>query len=119
MLNAPHADHSSVNLLANARAAQDLRTCFPALRRVVAKAVETDQVAPSLAATLEYVKVVSGTDLPTSFYEAELDYFGAHMFDKKGDRDEKVRKPMEGKHHFEWKPATSQKETYGKAGSLL
>jgi 6-phosphogluconate dehydrogenase len=21
---------------------------------------------------------------------------------------------MEGKHHFEWKPATSQKEQYGK-----
>ena len=34
--------------------------------------------------------------------------------DKKGDNDPEVKKPMEGKHHFEWKPATSQKETYGK-----
>jgi 6-phosphogluconate dehydrogenase len=84
---------------------------------VVAKAVETDQVAPALSATLEYLKVVTGTDLPTSFYEAELDYFGSHMFDKKGDQDEEVKKPMEGKHHFEWKPSVSQKETYGYTGT--
>jgi 6-phosphogluconate dehydrogenase len=52
--------------------------------------------------------------LPTSFYEAELDYFGSHMFDKRSDKSKDVKKPMEGKHHFEWKPATSQKEEYGK-----
>jgi 6-phosphogluconate dehydrogenase len=94
--------------------AKDIKKTFPALRRIVAKAVETDQVVPALSASLEYFKVSTGTDLPTSFYEAELDYFGSHMFDKKGDQDAQVKKPMEGKHHFEWKPATSQKETYGK-----
>jgi 6-phosphogluconate dehydrogenase len=103
-----------LNLNFSPRVAEDIRNCFPALRRVVAKAVETDQVAPAMSATLEYFKVASGTDLPTSFYEAELDYFGSHMFDKRGDADPQVKKPMEGKHHFEWKPATSQKEEYGK-----
>ncbi|KAI2474719.1 6-phosphogluconate dehydrogenase decarboxylating [Pyrenophora tritici-repentis] len=103
-----------LNLNFSTRVAKDVKNCFPALRRVVAKAVETDQVVPAISATLEYFKVASGTDLPTSFYEAELDYFGSHMFDKKGDKDSNVKKPMEGKHHFEWKPATSQKELYGK-----
>jgi 6-phosphogluconate dehydrogenase len=103
-----------LNLNFSPRVAKDVKTCFPALRRVVVKAVETDQVIPAISATLEYFKVASGTDLPTSFYEAELDYFGSHMFDKRGDNDKNVKKPMEGKHHFEWKPATSQKEQYGK-----
>jgi 6-phosphogluconate dehydrogenase len=103
-----------LNLLHSSRVAKDIQNCFPALRRIVAKAVGTDQVAPALSATLEYFKVTTGTDLPTSFYEAELDYFGSHMFDKKGDQDGQAKKPMEGKHHFEWKPATSQTEEYGK-----
>ena len=34
--------------------------------------------------------------------EAELDYFGAHMFDLK---TEGPGKPEKGSHHFEWKPA--------------
>lgn len=38
-----------------------------------------------------------------SFYEAELDYFGHHMFDKKGE--EEIEGPTEGKHYYEWKPA--------------
>jgi 6-phosphogluconate dehydrogenase len=105
---------SDLNLNFSSVVAKDIKKCFPALRRVVAKAIETDQVAPALSATLEYFKISTGTDLPTSFYEAELDYFGSHMFDKKGDTDEQVKKPMEGKYHFEWKPATSQKEVYGK-----
>lgn len=119
MLQAPNANYSTINLLSTNRAAKDIRSCYGSLRRIVAKSVETDQVVPALSATLEYFKVVTGTDLPTSFYEAELDYFGSHMFDKKGDQDKQVKKPMEGKHHFEWKPATSQKEVYGYIGSKL
>ncbi|KAF2743766.1 6-phosphogluconate dehydrogenase-like protein [Sporormia fimetaria CBS 119925] len=99
--------------LYNQRMMEEVRKSYPSLRRVVAKAVETDQVIPALSSTLEYFKVVTGTDLPTSFYDAELDYFGSHMFDKKGE--EGTEKPEEGKHHFEWKPAKSQKETYGKS----
>jgi len=112
LLNKPSS--SDLNLNLSKRVAQDAKNCFPALRRVIAKAVETDQVVPALSTTLDYFKVITGTDLPTSFYEAELDYFGSHMFDKKGDQDENVKKPMEGKHHFEWRPAKSQEEEYGK-----
>lgn len=118
VLKAPSANHSTINLQHDARTAKDIRNCFPALRRVLAKAVETDQIAPALNASLEYFKVVSGVDLPTAFYEAELDYFGSHMFDKKGDEDKEVKKPMEGKHHFEWKPAVSQGEAYGEGSKL-
>jgi 6-phosphogluconate dehydrogenase len=112
----PSSDDLNLNF--STRVAQDIRKCFPALRRVVAKGVETDQVLPAISATLEYFKVASGTDLPTSFYEAELDYFGSHMFDKKTDMEQQVKKPMEGKHHFEWKPATSQKSENGKTHKL-
>ena len=43
------------------------------------------------------------TELPTSFYEAELDCCGKHMYDRKGnDLDVKLR---EGKYQFAWKPA--------------
>ncbi|KAF2678915.1 6-phosphogluconate dehydrogenase-like protein [Lentithecium fluviatile CBS 122367] len=118
VLKAPSVNASSIHLQHDARTARDIRNAYPSLRRVVAKAVETDQVAPALSVTLEYFKVIAGTDLPTVFYEAELDYFGSHMYDKKGDSDAQVKKPVEGKHHFEWKPAVSQAEACGKGKKL-
>ena len=45
----------------------------------------------------------TSTDLPTNFYEAQLDYFGSHMYDKRGE--DEAGTPGEGKYHFEWKPA--------------
>ncbi|KAF2502538.1 6-phosphogluconate dehydrogenase-like protein [Lophium mytilinum] len=96
----------SLNLLFNDRVVRDIRNSMDNLRKVVAKGVETDQVIPTLSASLEYFKIATGTNLPTSFYEAELDYFGAHMFDKKGE--EGIGGPTEGKHHFEWKPARTK-----------
>jgi 6-phosphogluconate dehydrogenase len=107
---------NDVNLLFNPRTMEDVKKTYASLKKVVVKAVETDQVAPALSTTLEYFKIVTGTDLPTEFYEAELDYFGSHMFDKKGDKD--VGGPTEGKHHFEWRPARSQKGEYGKVSKL-
>ena len=68
----------------------------------MARCVEANAVIPSLSATLEFVKYSGNTVLPTQFYEAELDYFGKHMFDVKG---EPAGEPVTGKHHFEWKPA--------------
>jgi 6-phosphogluconate dehydrogenase len=114
LLSAPKP--ADVNLLFSERAMKDVRNTYPCLRKVVAKVVETDQVAPALSASLEYFKVVTGTDLPTSFYEAELDYFGSHMFDKKGE--EGTEGPTEGRHHFEWRPARSQEKEYGKVFKL-
>ncbi|KAK5165826.1 uncharacterized protein LTR77_008749 [Saxophila tyrrhenica] len=92
-----------VNPLTDPTFASELKKMYPALKRVVMKAMEADQVVPSLSASLEYLKYMTSTELPTSFYEAELDYFGAHNYDRKGEDPE--GKPETGRQHFEWKPA--------------
>lgn len=95
----PHAD---VDLLHSERIAKELAKAFPSLKEIVAKGVEHNSIIPSLSATLEFLKYSTNTILPTQFYEAQLDYFGKHMFDLKS---EAAGKPETGKHHFEWKLA--------------
>ncbi|KAL8768929.1 MAG: hypothetical protein Q9209_004984 [Squamulea sp. 1 TL-2023] len=95
----PHAD---LDLLHNERIVQELKNAFPALKEVVSKGVEHNTIVPSLSATLEFLKYSTSTILPTQFYEAQMDYFGKHMFDLKS---EPAGKPVTGKHHFEWKLA--------------
>ncbi|KAI9847678.1 MAG: hypothetical protein M1837_001926 [Sclerophora amabilis] len=90
------------NLLFESRVAEELKGGFASLKRIVAKAVEVNAIIPSLSATLDWLKYSGNVDLPTSFYEAELDFFGKHMFDL---RSENAGEPVTGKHHFEWKPA--------------
>ena len=92
-----------INPLYDPSVAKELKDGYSALKSVVLRATEADHVIPSLSSTLEYLKYTTSTDLPTSFYEAELDYFGKHMFDKKGDDPNGL--PETGKYHFEWKPA--------------
>jgi len=93
----------TINLLLQPTVMTEMRDALPSLREVVKAGVANDWVVPSLGASLEYVKYQTGTDLPTAFYEAELDFFGKHMFDKKGEKG--TGAPTEGKHHFEWRPA--------------
>jgi 6-phosphogluconate dehydrogenase len=69
-----------------------LKKGFPALKRIVLKAVESDVNVPSLSATLEWIKYIGRKELPTQFMEAELDLFGAHSFDLKGENAEGVKK---------------------------
>lgn len=95
----PSADK---DLLHSPHITQELKNSFPALKEIVAKGVQHNAIMPSLSATLEFLKYSTNTVLPTQFYEAQLDYFGKHMFDLKS---EPVGKPETGKHHFEWKPA--------------
>ena len=90
------------DLLHNEIIAQELKSNFGALKKVVAVGVETNALIPSMSATLEYLKYSVNTILPTQFYEAQLDYFGKHMFDLKS---EPAGEPVTGKHHYEWKPA--------------
>ena len=108
MVNFTGEHDPDVNLLHYAKTTSHIQAAAPALRNVVAKAVETDQPVPALSASLEYFKMVTGTNLPTAFHEAQLDYFGCHKFDTIGDTD--VGAPTKGRHHFEWHPATSQRE---------
>jgi len=93
----------TMNLLFEPAVARELKDGLPSLRRVVAKAVMGDHIVPALSGSLEYIKYQTNTNLPTQFYEAELDFFGNHMFDKKGE--EGTGGPTEGRHHFEWRPA--------------
>ncbi|KAG8622981.1 hypothetical protein KVT40_007957 [Elsinoe batatas] len=90
------------NMLYQKPIADELVRCKPALQRVVGQAVTHDHVVPAISASLEYLKYETGLELPTQFYEAELDYFGKHMYDRK-DKDNEL--PEQGKYHFEWKPA--------------
>lgn len=90
------------NLPAHPTIASDMTTTYGSLKTVVLKGVEADHNVPALSAALEYYKYSGYTDMPTSFQEAQLDYFGEHMFDLKRDGP---GEPVTGKHHFEWKPA--------------
>lgn len=103
VLEARNADHLTINSLSNNRVASSIRNCYPSFHRVVRKSCgdrSSRPSGPALSATLENLKVVTGTDLSTSFYGAELDHLGVHMLYKKGDHDEEVNKPIGGKHHL-------------------
>ncbi|KAK3634601.1 hypothetical protein LTR56_015181 [Elasticomyces elasticus] len=103
LLQPMYKNGNATNPLLNNSIAEDLNRGFPHLRTVVAKAVEGDHVVPALSATLEYLKYQTSTALPTNFYEAQLDYFGKHMYDVKGE--DEAGQPETGKAHWEWKPA--------------
>lgn len=83
----------------------ELSQHFPALKEVVLRATETDQYVPSLSASLEYLKYCGGRMLPTAFMEAEMDFFGAHSYDRPGASGEDPGKTKKGAHHYEWRPA--------------
>jgi len=96
--------HKNHNLLYEPTIVSDLKTGFESLKKIVLKGVEKNAIIPSMSATLEYLKYSGNLELPTQFYEAELDYFGKHMYDSK-TLDKGPGKPETGKRHFEWKPA--------------
>ncbi|KXX80065.1 6-phosphogluconate dehydrogenase, decarboxylating [Madurella mycetomatis] len=95
------------NLLSDGTIAYELQQAYPALKTVVVQALEADLHVPVLSASLEFYKYSSSANLPTTFEEAQLDYFGAHMFDLKADEP---GQPVTGSHHFEWEPAKGIKE---------
>ena len=59
----------------------------------------------TLSSTLEYLKYEAGEMLPTRFMEAEMDFFGAHGFDRPGVDKEDPGEAKKGAHHYEWRPA--------------
>lgn len=95
-------DHDDDDILSNKEVGDELSKNFPALKNVVLKSIEADMYIPAISQSLEFYKYSGSTDLPTQFMEAELDYFGAHMFDLK---EGPPGKPQTGSQHFEWKPA--------------
>lgn len=95
-------NHDGKDLLDHREIEAPLKENYPALKRVVLRAIEADAPVPSLSASLEYLKYIASTELPTQFMVAQMDYFGAHKFDLKSAEPEK---PVTGQYHFEWKPA--------------
>ncbi|TRX95380.1 hypothetical protein FHL15_003711 [Xylaria flabelliformis] len=89
-------DHDLDDILGNEEVGNELSGNYQATKKVVLKAVEADLFVPSISQTLEYYK-----------YETSLDYFGAHMFEKKNDPMRGVEK---GDHHYEWKPAKGKSD---------
>lgn len=82
--------------------AKELAGTYQAVKKLYSFAIEADAVAPAIGATLEWMKAVSGKNLPTDFEEMELDYFGHHNYDIKGQAEPGHEK---GKHHTEFAPA--------------
>jgi 6-phosphogluconate dehydrogenase len=84
---------------------QALQAHYPALKNIVLKGTEWDAVIPSLSSSLEYLKYAGSTALPTQFMEAEMDFFGAHAYDRPHVEGEDPGKAKKGAHHYEWRPA--------------
>jgi 6-phosphogluconate dehydrogenase len=93
-------DEPLSNILLSKPVAADIEKYYAKLKRIVLIAIEYGANIPALSASLEYFKYVSSTNLPTTFMEAELDYFGAHAYDLKSEHAMNIKK---GPHHYEWK----------------
>ncbi|KAJ5506477.1 6-phosphogluconate dehydrogenase C-terminal [Penicillium expansum] len=106
LLQPPLAAHNEVtNTKFVDAVAHELRQNFHSLKQVVMEGTMFDQYIPALSATLEYLKYEGGLALPTKFMEAQLDYFGAHNYNKPGIPGEDPGPVYKGPHHYEWLPA--------------
>lgn len=85
--------------------ARELQQSYHALKEIVVEGTKSDLYLPAISSTLEYLKYVGRTMLPTEFMEAEMDYFGAHSYNKPGVRGEDPGPVAKGPHHYEWEPA--------------
>ncbi|KAI1479749.1 6-phosphogluconate dehydrogenase, decarboxylating [Daldinia eschscholtzii] len=100
-----NANEPIMNMKLIDEVAADLRKNFDALKQITLKAIEWDNYVPAISASLEYIKYVGGGMLATQFMEAEMDFFGAHAYDRPNVRGEDPGKPSKGAHHYEWRPA--------------
>ncbi|KAJ5982017.1 hypothetical protein N7451_012117 [Penicillium sp. IBT 35674x] len=73
-------DHQLTNMKFVGRVSQELQQNYAAIKDVVVTGASFDHYVPAISSTLEYMKYVGGTKLPTQFTEAEMDYFGAHSY---------------------------------------
>lgn len=85
LFQASYAEGQHTHLLCAPLIAQEARDHQPFLKKIVLQSITADAHVPCLSATLEYLKYMSSTDLPTSFTEAQLDSFGAHGYDLKSE----------------------------------
>ncbi|KAE8144838.1 6-phosphogluconate dehydrogenase [Aspergillus avenaceus] len=81
--------------------ARELNHSFDSLKKIVVDATVSDQYIPAISATLEYLKYAAGTTLPTQFMEAQMDFFGAHSYNKPGVPGEDPGPVKKGPHHYD------------------
>lgn len=85
--------------------AQDLHKSYSSLKEICIAAIDSDHHIPAISSTLEYLKYVGSTNLPTKFMEAQMDLFGAHGYNLPGVPGEDPGPVGKGAHHYEWRPA--------------
>lgn len=85
--------------------AREFHKNYEPLKEIVIEGTRSEQYLPAMSASLEYLKYEGGLTLPTKFMEAEMDYFGAHAYNKPGIPGEDPGPVKKGPHHYEWKPA--------------
>jgi len=95
-------DEQIMNMKLIKEVAEDLKLSYEPIKRIVQIGVDIDAIIPAFAATLDYLKIVGCTSLPTQFMEAQMDFFGAHAYDLPSEGPGKASK---GQHHYEWRPA--------------
>ncbi|KAL4804314.1 nucleoside phosphorylase domain-containing protein [Aspergillus unguis] len=66
------------------KVSQELNKTYTSLKEIVIASTDSDHYIPAISATLEYLKYTGGTNLPTKFMEAEMDFFGAHSYNLPG-----------------------------------
>ncbi|KGO67568.1 Fibritin/6-phosphogluconate dehydrogenase, C-terminal extension [Penicillium italicum] len=101
-------DHHWTNLKHSEEVAKELHRTFSSLKEVVVQGTLSDQYIPATSASLEYLKYAGGTSLPTKFMEGQMDFFGAHGYNKPGVPGEDPGPVGKGAHHYEWRPAKEQ-----------
>ncbi|KAJ5244875.1 hypothetical protein N7489_004971 [Penicillium chrysogenum] len=99
------ADHHWTNLKHSDEVAGELHRAFSSLKEIVVQGTLSDQYLPAISASLEYLKYAGGTSLPTKFMEGQMDFFGAHGYNKPGVPGEDPGPVGKGPHHYEWRPA--------------
>ncbi|KAJ5312405.1 hypothetical protein PENANT_c027G03083 [Penicillium antarcticum] len=98
-------DHHWTNLKHADEVAGELHRTFSSLKEIAVQGILSDQYLPAISASLEYLKYVSGTSLPTKFMEGQMDFFGAHGYNKPNVPGEDPGPVGKGPHHYEWRPA--------------
>ncbi|KAJ5247852.1 6-phosphogluconate dehydrogenase decarboxylating [Penicillium chermesinum] len=105
MLQPPLSKHKVTNMKFIDSVSRELHNNFDALKDIVIQGTQSDQYLPAISATLDYLKYEGGLTLPTKFMEAQMDYFGAHSYNKPGIEGEDPGPVRKGPHHYEWKVA--------------
>ena len=94
-----YSQHPNQHPLLGQEICREIKQCWYSLKRTVLRGVESDAHIPALGSSLDYLKYAGSVDLPTSFMEAQLDAFGAHGYELKGEPNIDMSK---GKRHSNW-----------------